>query len=206
MGANPADTKFGLIRPKRFQLSVQITPPISIVNRPTVALYNKYFYWKHARLANTSVVQSLDQYLYPLDSISNWNRIYGPKGFHQYQCVVPESNQKLAIEELLSEISSSGSGSFLAVLKSFGDAQSPGWLSFPMLGTTLAVDFPHSNKLSRLFDRMDAIVLNAGGRIYPAKDSHMSAAFFKQSYPHWERLEAVRDKKLNSMFWQRVSK
>ena len=118
------------------------TPPLSIINRPTVALHNKYYYWKHARLANTSVLQSLDQYLYPLDAISNWNRIYGPKGFHQYQCVVPASNQKNAVKELLSEISKSGSGSFLAVLKSFGDTQSPGWLSFPMFGTHSRWIFP----------------------------------------------------------------
>ena len=75
----------------------------------------------------------------------------------------------------------------------------------PYVWDTLVVDFPHSIKLTRLFDRMDSIVLGAGGRIYPAKDTHMSAAFFKQSYPNWERLEAARDEKLNSMFWQRVT-
>jgi len=142
MGANPAGAEFGLTRKKRLQLSMPFTPPLSIINRPTVALHNKYYYWKHARLANTSVLQSLDQYLYPLDAISNWNRIYGPKGFHQYQCVVPASNQKNAVKELLSEISKSGSGSFLAVLKSFGDTQSPGWLSFPMFGTHSRWIFP----------------------------------------------------------------
>jgi FAD/FMN-containing dehydrogenase len=119
--------------------------------------------------------------------------------------VVPEIDQMDAVQAMLLEISKAGMGSFLAVLKQFGDKTSPGWLSFPMLGTTLALDFPQRPGLESLFARLDAIVTEAGGRLYPAKDAHMSAEHFRQFYPDWERLEQYRDPALCSKFWQRVA-
>lgn len=135
----------------------------------------------------------------------HWNRIYGRKGFQQYQCVIPDANAQAGMAELLRAIADAGQGSFLAVLKRCGAAQSPGLLSFPIPGTSLALDFPQSTELEqRLFPRLDAIVRQAGGRLYPAKDAHMSGSDFRQAYPTWERLEALRDPTLMSRFWRRV--
>ena len=107
---------------------------------------------------------------------------------------------------ILNEISRSGTGSFLAVLKQFGNLPSPGILSFPMSGATLALDFPQREPENmRLFEKLDALVHEAGGRLYPAKDAHMSAVHFQQAYPDWQRVENFRDPRLLSRFWQRVT-
>ena len=155
-------------------------------------------------------VQSLvnyDSFFYPLDAISEWNKIYGKPGFQQYQCVIPDDQSHQVIRTILNEISRSGTGSFLAVLKQFGDLSSPGILSFPISGTTLALDFPQREpENTRLFAKLDALVHEAGGRLYPAKDAHMSAAHFQQAYPEWQRIEKFRDPQLLSRFWQRVTK
>ncbi len=109
------------------------------------------------------------------------------------------------MQALLDTIAESGQGSFLAVLKRCGDIASPGLLSFPMPGTSLALDFPqHRDLAGSLFPRLDAIVHDAGGRLYPAKDAHMKGSDFRQAYPAWERLEALRDPSLMSRFWKRV--
>jgi FAD/FMN-containing dehydrogenase len=106
----------------------------------------------------------------------------------------------------MEQISKSGTGSFLAVLKQCGELTSPGLLSFPLHGVSLALDFPQHDKLNeRLFKRLDALVHEAGGRLYPAKDAHMSATHFKQAYPQWESIETLRDPKLLSQFWKRVT-
>ena len=149
---------------------------------------------------------SYEPFFYPLDKILRWNRLYGVKGFQQYQCVIPESEGSGPITEILSAISKSGTGSFLAVLKRFGDVTSPGLLSFPKPGVTLALDFPEKNSETRiLFSKLDAIVGESGGRLYAAKDAHMDAAFFRTSYPEWGKLEAKRDPALLSRFWARVT-
>jgi FAD/FMN-containing dehydrogenase len=145
-------------------------------------------------------------YFYPLDSILEWNRIYGRRGFQQYQFVVPEDAARDALRAALQVISSSGSGSFLAVLKRCGTLRSPGLLSFPIPGISLALDFPQRDAKNRaLFARLDAIVRGAGGRLYPAKDAHMSGADFRVSYPAWQELERLRDPALMSRFWQRTT-
>jgi FAD/FMN-containing dehydrogenase len=119
--------------------------------------------------------------------------------------VVPEAVAAPATRELLKAIADAGQGSFLAVLKRCGNIRSPGLLSFPLEGTSLALDFPQTARLERtLFPRLDAIVREAGGRLYPAKDAHMSGADFRRAYPAWEQLEALRDPLLHSHFWKRV--
>src|SRR5260364_350898 len=149
---------------------------------------------------------SYESFFYPLDAISQWNRLYGPRGFQQYQCVIPERCAEAGIAELLRAIADSGRGSFLAVLKRCGDLPSPGLLSFPMPGVSLALDFPQRERVNHpLFDRLDAIVRHAEGRLYPAKDAHMSGADFRRAYPAWERIEALRDPALCSRFWKRVT-
>jgi FAD/FMN-containing dehydrogenase len=201
--------KFGsntLLPQRPPSLTVPFTPPISLINSLSLFAFNNlYFHLPKAtgEMKNTNY----DPFFYPLDKIGNWNRIYGRKGFQQYQCVIPERFAEDAVEELLQEISNEGIGSFLGVLKRCGAMDSPGLISFPIEGTSLALDFPETGeKLKKLFNRLDRIVQIAHGRLYPAKDAHIGASFFQESYPQWEDLEKARDPAINSLFWERVSR
>ncbi len=186
-------------------IKVPVTPPVSLVNAVSLRAFNEVYWRKAPRLRRTGRV-GYGPFFYPLDAVLHWNRIYGPRGFQQYQCVIPHAEAPRAIEALLAAIAESGAGSFLAVLKRCGDVPSPGLLSFPKRGTTLALDFPQQERLeSRLFPKLDAIVREAGGRLYPAKDAHMSGVDFRRGYPAWMQVEALRDPALNSRFWQRVT-
>jgi len=152
-------------------------------------------------------VTDYDSFFYPLDGILQWNKMYGPRGFQQYQCVVPEADAPAVLRALLEVIGKSNSGSFLAVLKRCGAHKSPGLLSFPMPGVSLALDFPQRDAANKkLFARMDEVLQDAGGRLYPAKDAHMSGANFRHFYPNWQQVNALRDPALLSRFWQRVTK
>lgn len=145
-------------------------------------------------------------FFYPLDSIRDWNRLYGAAGFYQYQSVIGFESAREATRAMLQRIAASGEGSFLAVLKTFGAHGSPGVLSFPKPGATLALDFANrGDKTLRLMADLDAIVREAGGRLYPAKDGRMGAGIFKAGYPDWERVEAMRDPAISSAFWRRVT-
>lgn len=187
------------------RLSIPFTPPISLVNRLSLRCFNE-LYWRRAPRKRTYSRSSYASFFYPLDGIRGWNRLYGPRGFQQYQCVLPPEDARDGIAMLLQAIAQAGTGSFLAVLKRFGDRPSPGLLSFPRPGVTLALDFPNGRDLSEpLFKRLDSIVREADGRIYPAKDARVSAADFQRAYPRWTELESLRDPALNSRFWQRVS-
>ena len=196
----------GDLLPKvRTNLAMPFTPRFSLVNRVTLRAFNET-YWRMAPAARMRKVVDLQTFLYPLDRIRDWNRLYGRSGFQQYQCVVPSPVAEAAIAELLRAVAAAGDGSFLAVLKRCGDLASPGLLSFPMPGTSLALDFPqHARLETELFPRLDAIVREAGGRLYPAKDAHMRGDDFRSAYPAWEKVEALRDPALNSRFWQRVT-
>jgi len=188
-------------KPKKLQ--VPVTPPLSLINNLSLHAFNEAYWRVHPKTPSRRW-GSYEPFFYPLDRILDWNRIYGRKGFQQYQCVIPDDAAEVAMKDLLDAIAASGQGSFLAVLKRCGDAVSPGLLSFPMPGTSLALDFPQKANLTALFKRMDTIVHQAGGRLYPAKDAHMSGNDFRQAYPAWEQLEALRDPCLISRFWKRV--
>jgi FAD/FMN-containing dehydrogenase len=183
---------------------VPFTPPFSLVNGPSVRLFNK-LYWRRAPAELSKTRVGYEPFLYPLDAILHWNRIYGRNGFQQYQCLIPEGEARAAIREMLETVAACKTGSFLSVLKRCGDVSSPGLLSFPRPGITLALDFPQSERLTPLFARLDAIVRGAGGRLYPAKDAHLAGEDFRRSYPDWEQLEALRDPALLSRFWKRVT-
>lgn len=188
----------------RGKLSVPITPPLSLINNLSLRAFNQA-YW-HVQPSQRKMTRtSYDPFFYPLDRILHWNRVYGRSGFQQYQCVIPDAVADIAMREVLGAIADSGQGSFLAVLKRCGDIASPGLLSFPLPGTSLALDFPQKQGLASLFARLDRIVHDAGGRLYPAKDAHMSGSDFRRAYPAWEQLEALRDPSLNSHFWTRVT-
>ena len=145
-------------------------------------------------------------FFYPLDRLLKWNLVYGKRGFLQYQCVVPKTNEREAIKEILQIISAEGAGSFLAVLKQFGDLESPGILSFPRPGTTLALDFPNNGAPTfKLLRYLDEVVKAANGAIYPAKDARMDVDTFRQSFPQWESITPFVDPYFSSSFWRRIN-
>ena len=125
----------------------------------------------------------------------------------QYQCVIPLRDGKDALEEIMRTCEHEGMQSVLGILKVFGPVKSPGLLSFPRPGITLAMDFPNQGAPTLdLLEKLDRIVLTAGGAVYPAKDARMSPASFKRFFPNWELLESFRDPKFSSSFWRRVTK
>lgn len=187
------------------RLRVPLAPPTSLINPLSLRAFNTLYYHKQ-RASISHVTTHYEPHFYPLDSISDWNRIYGPRGFMQYQCVVPSSASLDCMETLLRTIAASGEGSFLAVLKQFGDIASPGMLSFPRHGATLALDFPNrGSRTLTLLDRLDDIVAAINGAVYPAKDARMSAQHFKQYFPTWETFSHYIDPTFSSSFWRRVT-
>lgn len=178
-----ADVESMAVSKKNVTIAMPFIPPVSLVNRCTLKPFNMAYFYKHKWGASHKNID-YQSFFYPLDSITDWNRMYGPQGFYQYQCVIPSAFQHDAIREMLHEISKSGEGSFLAVLKTFGKRASLGMLSFPMQGATLALDFHNAgSKTLRLFEALDAIVAAAKGRIYMAKDARMPKSLFEASYP-----------------------
>ena len=131
-------------------------------------------------------------FFYPLDKILNWNKIYGHKGFIQFQCVIPLVNSKKGISELLKCISNSKSSSFLAVLKRFGKQKSH--FSFPMEGYSLALDFPINKKNLLLIETLDKITIRNGGRFYLAKDSRLKRNIFEMSDNRIKLFKDFREK------------
>jgi FAD/FMN-containing dehydrogenase len=186
------------------RLHVPASPPASLVNGLTVRAFNAAYYRRQLRQRQQMTVP-YPGFFFPLDAVSDWPRLYGRRGFLQYQCVVPDQPGGGPIRSILGRISRSGEAASLAVLKRFGDVPSPGWLSFPRSGLTLAVDLAHRGAGTlALLEDLDAIVREAGGAVYPAKDARMSARSFAAFFPAADRLEAVRDPRFSSTFWRRV--
>jgi hypothetical protein len=180
------------------------TPPVSLINGLSLRVFNLAYYHAHRRMQGVSR-RSYASYFYPLDGLLEWNRIYGPRGFYQYQSVVPPAAARAATADMLAAIGGSGTGSFLAVLKVFGQVASPGMLSFPMPGTTLALDFPNGGASTQgLFERLDFIVQAAGGRIYPAKDARMPADLFRRGYARLAEFLPHRDPGIDSAMARRL--
>lgn len=177
------------ITPKH-KLSIPMDFPAFTLNSLTVRAFNALYYRAGARKTGTRLVD-WDSYFYPLDAILGWNRIYGRKGFAQFQCALPLDRSEAGLTALLSEIAKAGAGSFLAVLKRFGKQDSA--FSFPMEGYTLALDFPVTPKTMALLDRLDQITLAHGGRFYLAKDSRMTSATLRASDPRAADFHAHRD-------------
>jgi FAD/FMN-containing dehydrogenase len=195
----------GTARAARGAWQVPFTPPVSCVHTGSVRAFNFWRYHSHGAAPRRQLAH-YESFFYPLDGIGAWNRLYGPRGFRQYQCVLPDEAAVAGSRELLQEIVASGLASALAVLKTFGDLPSPGMLSFPRRGVTLAVDFPEEGaRLAALFIRLDAIVMRLGGRLYPAKDSRMPAETFRAGYPNWRDFAEFVDPRASSGFWRRVT-
>jgi FAD/FMN-containing dehydrogenase len=185
------------------KLRVPFAFPEFALNRVSVKAFNTLYYVLNAAKKGTRYVD-YDPFFYPLDAVRDWNRIYGKRGLLQYQCVVPLAESD-AFQEIMRAISDSGAGSFLGVIKKFGDLPSPGLMSFPRPGLTLALDFPfRGDRTLRLFDRLDGIVLQAHGALYPAKDARMSRGMFEASYPRLQQFRSFVDPHLSSGFWRRM--
>jgi len=186
------------------RILVPIDAPNWLLNRASIKAFNTLYYHKQFSKTKRTRTQ-IDPFFYPLDVVGGWNKLYGKRGFLQWQCVVPFDGDASVMQHILAEIKRAGMASFLAVLKMFGDVPSPGILSFPRPGLTLALDFGNDGvPLMRMLDTLDAIVADAGGRIYPAKDAHMLAEHFHRMYPEATRLSAFLDPHCTSTFWQRV--
>jgi FAD/FMN-containing dehydrogenase len=180
-----------------------ITAPNWALNHFSVSVFNQLYFHRSPRLPKAHQI-SFDPFFYPLDSVAEWNRIYGKRGFFQYQFVIGP-DQRDAIREILRLIAKSGQASFLAVLKRFGEIPSPGMISFPMRGITLALDFPNRGEETlSLFRNLDGVVRASNGRFYPAKDSTMSSADFKNSFPSLSEFSKWIDPDFSSSFWRRV--
>jgi decaprenylphospho-beta-D-ribofuranose 2-oxidase len=172
--------------------------PSCILNAYSLRFFNSLYFWRGVWRPQQQIID-WDSYFYPLDAILGWNKIYGRRGFAQFQCVIPIGNAEQGLSELLKEISNAGVGSFLAVLKRFGKQSSK--FSFPMEGYTLALDFPVNNKTLDLMNKLDSITIKHNGRFYLAKDSRMSQEVFRQSEHRAEAYEKFRQRTLSKDFF-----
>ena len=175
----------------RQKVSVPLSTPSALLNRVTMKAFNTA-YWNKAKQSVSHIVK-LTPFFYPLDAVGEWNKLYGKKGFMQFQCVVPKIDGVANMRRLLTEISNSGEGSFLAVLKQFGIANE-NLLSFPTEGYTLALDFKVSETAIKTVKKLEDMVVEMGGRLYLTKDAVMQETSFKTTYPNWEKFELVREK------------
>jgi len=184
-------------------LSVPLDMPIWTLNPGVMRLFNAVY---HAGKRRRGIRRErMESFLFPLDAIRNWNRLYGRTGFMQFQCVFPQAVSAQGVSELLQIVSSAGEGSFLAVLKRFGARRSPGLLSFPMPGITVALDFQNRGPSTRaLLGDCQNLVTNYGGRVYPAKDACMTPSAFDTAYPAWRDFAPYVDPNFSSSFWRRT--
>lgn len=182
--------------PRKILPKVPFYFPSFVLNNLSVKIFN-YFFYNKQRTKTLKNFIDYETFFYPLDAIEDWNKIYGKAGFIQYQMVIPKENGEEGMQKILETIAKSGNGSFLAVLKLFGKANTEAYNSFPMEGYTLALDFKYNKNLQKLVDKLDLIVEEYGGRIYLAKDS-MS----KSSLTNY--LKNTRNSKFNSLQQKRI--
>ena len=171
-------------------LTVPLDAPALLLNRASIGTFNELFY-QHGRMRQGARPMHFDPYFFPLDRIDAWNRLYGRRGFVQYQCVLPKAESPAALAALLARVSASGRGSFLAVLKLLGPA-GEGPLSFPLPGYTLSLDFPMRDGTLDLLDALDGITHECGGRVYLAKDACCAPERLRRGYPRLDAFAEVR--------------
>ena len=187
-------------RPRRMPLDA----PSWALGRLSGATFNQV-YFRAGRRAPAESLVDWDSYFYPLDAVRDWNRIYGARGFSQYQCVLPLEASRQGLNRLLETISTARLGAFLSVLKRFGPGAPDRPLSFPMEGYTLALDFPLTGTALSLMDELDAITLDHGGRLYLAKDARMTQSTFEAGYgTGLETFRTRRDRRFGSLQSRRL--
>lgn len=206
MSGNHVDTP--LLTPSSrtpIHFPVPIHAPNFLLNALSIRAFNTVFLHKETSSPHTFITH-YEPFFYPLDRLTHWNRLYGKRGFLQYQCVLPEEAAVAGLRELLLRMHDGKLHSFLSVLKVFGSRPSPGMLSFPRAGATIALDVPYTgpNLIKTLRD-LDQLVLHYGGRLYPAKDAHMLPETFQACYPQWKTFASFVDPGHTSDFWRRVT-
>lgn len=204
MAGNFATKGSQIDKSRKLSLPFPIEAPSWLLNSLFIKSFNTLYYNKQ-RSRVVDAITHYEPFFYPLDAILDWNKMYGKRGFFQYQLVVPFEGDRSVIKEIFERISRSKRASFLAVLKTFGDIPSPGMLSFPRKGVTLALDFPNDGAATlKLMDELDRIVFDAGGALYAAKDARMSADGFSRSYPRLNEFKPFVDPNFSSSLWRRV--
>ncbi len=183
------------------KINIPVLAPNLLLNRWSIKTFNQLYYRQQLR-QSWQGRQNFDSFFYPLDAIGNWNRLYGERGFMQYQVVLPDLD---GIAHILERFVSDHLYSFLSVLKEFGPQPQQGLLSFPKSGFTLTMDIPVSTNAFKVLNELDDYVLQHNGRLYPAKDARMSAQCFQTSYPRWTEMNKFLDPAINSSFWKRVT-
>jgi len=185
--AEPADDgpPIGARRRPRMPLDA----PGFALNPLTVAAFNRAYIGR-VPAAGRERLLAVDRFFHPLDAIGDWNRVYGRRGFRQFQCVLPEASARDGLRRLLETIATARAASFLAVIKTLG-GEGRGHLSFPMRGVTLALDFPRRAAVDDLLGRLERITRDGGGRVYLAKDACLSAQGFAAMYPRLDDFRAV---------------
>ncbi len=170
--------------------NVPVELPSFTLNRLTVGLFNKAYYLLHS---DTDTIVDYDTFFYPLDSILNWNNVYGKKGFAQYQLCVPEEKGQEAIRKILNKVTEYHGYSFVSVLKKMGEHT--GILSFPIKGYTLSMDFPVRSNVTEMIKELDKIVMDYGGRTYLTKDAFLDENTFKKMYDgYWQKWREIKQK------------
>lgn len=197
----------GLFINRNKKLTIPCNMPTWLLNQHSIAAFNAVYFHKQ-QLKQFSHAVHYDKFFYPLDGLNHWNRLYGKNGFTQYQFVLPKAAGLMGMTEVLKKITASRRGSFLSVLKECGP-QNKNYLSFPVEGYSLALDFKIEPGLFELLEDLDNIVLSYGGRVYLTKDVRMSETTCKQSYPQWQEFDTVRkrygaDKKFQSLQSKRL--
>lgn len=187
------------------RITVPFQPPLNCLNRLSLSAFNILYFNTRSRRAGVKT-SAYDGFFYPLDQVGNWNFLYGPKGLHQHQSVIPFEAAASTLPLLLAASRDAGQASFLTVLKRFGTITSPSLTPFARPGYTLTLDFPNrgAKTLALLFE-LDRITMDAGGAVNAYKDARMSALTFAASYPNWRQLEVLRDPAFMSDFWRRTA-
>jgi len=190
---------------KSLPLFIPFDLPQFVLNRFSIKAFNTLYYSKQRQ----KLIQKCTHYepfFYPLDSIAHWNRMYGKKGFMQFQLVLPEEHKVRGIKDVLHRVVKSGQASFLAVMKEFGKIKSPGMMSFPRQGITLCLDFANRGESTlNLLRDLDEMVKEFDGAVYPAKDATMGARSFQQYYPALPEFKNYIDPAFSSSFFRRVT-
>ncbi len=176
----------------RPEITMPVVLPDWALNRATAGLFNAAYYWSHLR-RRAAGMMAPGAFFFPLDVILEWNRAYGPRGFTQYQCVVPRAAGPDAVRKFMEQLTALGAASPLCVIKDCGP-EGRGVLSFPMEGTSIAVDIPVSGHIQRVVDGLNQFIISVGGRVYLTKDRFTRPEDFRAMEPRLPRFLALRAK------------
>ncbi|MCB0307867.1 MAG: FAD-binding oxidoreductase [Bdellovibrionales bacterium] len=190
---------------RKMSLPIPFEMPNSLVQPWNMKLFNDFYFWSNSKRKLAKLVD-YNSFFFPLDALLNWNRMYGRRGFFQYQCVIPLPSSQNVLGKLIAILRDNHASSFLGVIKTFGSIVSPGVLSFPKEGVTLSVDLPNEgHQTLNLMNRLDNLVADSGGAVYPAKDARMQKQHFEIFFPQFSEFSRWIDPHVSSDFLKRVT-